>query len=358
MKSPRKRAAGRVHKKGVRRVPRPVPAKTAFSEPSGRFLLDRLLQTAFHAVAVRDEAGTVLRVNEGFEHLFGYTAKEVVGRVLDHLIVPPGADPERSLLVTPALHGIPVDVETVRKRKDGTVLEVSILVGGPSPAKNGKKEIYTVYRDISARKSAEAALRDSENKFRALADNSATAIYIHDGKHFLYVNPAGCRLVGYTLQEMMAISDVWKVMAPEDRAVGKQRVSDRVSGRLGPSRNEYKALRKDGSVIWVDLSAASFEYGGKTGIVGSAIDITERKNAEAEREKLIAELQAALAQVKTLSGLLPICANCKKIRDEKGEWAQIESYIHRHSDATFTHGICPECAQRLYPEEYKKPSGR
>jgi hypothetical protein len=76
----------------------------------------------------------------------------------------------------------------------------------------------------------------------------------------------------------------------------------------------------------------------------------DRKRAEAEREKLIAELQAALAEVKTLSGLLPICANCKKIRDDRGYWLQVERYIQEHSEAEFTHGLCPDCAQQLYPE--------
>jgi len=61
-----------------------------------------------------------------------------------------------------------------------------------------------------------------------------------------------------------------------------------------------------------------------------------------------------LQEVKTLSGLLPICASCKKIRDDKGYWNILEQYISEHSDAEFTHGICPECAQRLYPDYYKK----
>ncbi len=66
------------------------------------------------------------------------------------------------------------------------------------------------------------------------------------------------------------------------------------------------------------------------------------------REALIDELKTALGQVKTLKGLLPICASCKKIRDDKGYWNQIESYITTHSEAEFSHGICPECARRLY----------
>lgn len=79
-------------------------------------------------------------------------------------------------------------------------------------------------------------------------------------------------------------------------------------------------------------------------------EIAERKRTQAEREKLIEELQKALAQIKTLSGLLPICASCKKIRDDQGYWNQIEVYLHEHSEVEFSHGICPECAAKLYPD--------
>jgi hypothetical protein len=83
---------------------------------------------------------------------------------------------------------------------------------------------------------------------------------------------------------------------------------------------------------------------------GVSRNITGRKMAE---EALIREkekLQEAISKIKQLSGLLPICASCKKIRDDKGYWNQIESYIRKHSEAEFSHGICPECAKKLYPD--------
>lgn len=79
-------------------------------------------------------------------------------------------------------------------------------------------------------------------------------------------------------------------------------------------------------------------------------EITERKKAELEREKLILELQEALENVKNLSGLLPICAHCKKIRDENGQWHDVATYVRDRSEADFTHGICPECANKFYGE--------
>ena len=79
-------------------------------------------------------------------------------------------------------------------------------------------------------------------------------------------------------------------------------------------------------------------------------NLDERIKAEQEREKVIADLKSALAEVKTLSGLLPICASCKKIRDDTGYWNQIEEYVSKRSEAQFSHSICPECAKILYPD--------
>jgi hypothetical protein len=84
------------------------------------------------------------------------------------------------------------------------------------------------------------------------------------------------------------------------------------------------------------------------------IDITEQKLAEEERERLMREQMDALSKIKMLSGMLPICSSCKKVRNDEGYWEQIEAYIRDHSEAEFSHSICPECAARLYPEYYKK----
>jgi PAS domain S-box-containing protein len=86
------------------------------------------------------------------------------------------------------------------------------------------------------------------------------------------------------------------------------------------------------------------------GIVESYQDITERRQAEAEQERLIAELKQALKEVRTLQGFLPICSSCKKVRDDEGYWQQIETYIAENSEATFSHSICPQCAKKLYPD--------
>jgi len=83
-------------------------------------------------------------------------------------------------------------------------------------------------------------------------------------------------------------------------------------------------------------------------------DITKRKAAEQEREKVIVELREALDKVDTLSGFLPICSNCKKIRNDKGYWSEVEEYISQHSSAQFSHSLCIDCMKKMYPEQYER----
>jgi len=84
-----------------------------------------------------------------------------------------------------------------------------------------------------------------------------------------------------------------------------------------------------------------------------SLEIDERKQAEEKLEEVILTLNDALSKVKLLSGLLPICSSCKKIRNDEGYWEQMELYVKNHSEAEFSHGICPDCAQKMYPEYYK-----
>ena len=105
-------------------------------------------------------------------------------------------------------------------------------------------------------------------------------------------------------------------------------------------------------VIWLGtwLVPLRNDTGQISAVMGVSRDITNRKWLEEDKQKLLNKLQEALAQVKTLGGLLPICSVCKKIRDDQGYWQQVEGYIQHHTDATFTHGVCPDCFSKLYPD--------
>jgi len=105
-------------------------------------------------------------------------------------------------------------------------------------------------------------------------------------------------------------------------------------------------------VRWLDLRSS--ELRNRRGRLDARLivvqDISARRQMELEKERLIGELQAALGEVKTLSGLLPICSSCKRIRDDRGDWRSLERYLADHSDARFTHSLCDDCLRRLYPE--------
>lgn len=117
--------------------------------------------------------------------------------------------------------------------------------------------------------------------------------------------------------------------------------------------------RKNGDNVNVSLTISPVrdEQGSIVGVSAIARDITEREQARKEQEKLILELQEAITSVKTLRGMLPICAWCKNIRDDQGYWQQIETYIRDHSEADFSHGICPACA-RKESEQIRRLTGR
>ncbi|MFH1969671.1 MAG: response regulator [Verrucomicrobiota bacterium] len=109
-----------------------------------------------------------------------------------------------------------------------------------------------------------------------------------------------------------------------------------------------------------EMAIRIVQEGAQDYLVKSLVDYTmlarsirysiERKRTLLEKDQLIGQLRETLADVKTLSGLLPICASCKHIRDDKGYWHQVESYIQQHSSAVFTHGLCPKCSQKIYPK--------
>ena len=119
---------------------------------------------------------------------------------------------------------------------------------------------------------------------------------------------------------------------------------------------EHVHFLPGGSKTFAEITTSPImdENGKVKQVVHIARNITQRKQAEEEREKLIVELQTALSEIKTLRGLLPICMNCHKIKTEQGAWNKLETYIAKHSDAEFTHGICPDCFKKHMGEIEKE----
>ena len=164
-----------------------------------------------------------------------------------------------------------------------------------------------------------------------------------------YANSSFCRMFDYTADEISGVN------AADLFSTKEVRTFNDVVTILDISKDdteEFIVEKKNGEIFTVEVSASNVTNvsGQIVGRMASFTDISKRKALEVDREKLIKKLQDALDTIKTLRGIIPICASCKKIRDDKGYWNQIEIYIKDHSYADFTHGICPECSKKLYSE--------
>jgi PAS domain S-box-containing protein len=212
--------------------------------------------------------------------------------------------------------------------------------------------IESLEREITKRKQVEMALQESEGLYRTLIETSPDAIVLVDiNTNFIMVNQMAVRLYGYQNAEEMIGKTFLNLIVPEERPRLFEHFKD--TRQTGSNQIlEHTSLKKDGSSFYAAVNASLiFDAQGRPkGIIAIIRDITEHKRAEEEREKLIHELKDALGKIQTLSGLLPICSWCKKIRDDEGYWNQIETYIGDHSEAEFTHSICPECMKKHYPD--------
>jgi PAS domain S-box-containing protein len=201
----------------------------------------------------------------------------------------------------------------------------------------------------------EKKLKDSEVTYRLIVENIPDVVWSanQEGEN-TFVSPNIERVCGYTPEEIChGGTSFWLgIIHPDD--VDQVREAYEALFQGNKMLNiEYRIQRQDGAWIWLhNRAVATYDKDGVIYADGVFSDITERKRAAAERARLISALQDALTQVKTLSGLLPICDCCKNIRDDQGYWNRIEAYIKKHSDAEFTHGICPECMQKLCPDKY------
>lgn len=199
------------------------------------------------------------------------------------------------------------------------------------------------------RKGVEGALRESEKRYRDLFESSIDGIYAVNAEGiFTSMNRAGAQIFGHESADEIVgrpVLDYWR--DPRSREVFMRELKVKKALSAYP----IKAQKKNGELLEIESSARIVEdaAGRALGDQGVVRDVTERVRSEAERELLLAQLQEAARNIRNLSGLLPICSGCKKIRDDKGSWRQIETYIKSHSEVEFTHGLCPECQKVYFP---------
>jgi PAS domain S-box-containing protein len=174
--------------------------------------------------------------------------------------------------------GKPAETEAQFRRKDGSIFNGRLRVSAPDPSDPRKGTIATI-SDISARKQAEDRLRESEERYRLVTQNSLTGIYIHLDGLFVYVNDRLAEILGYEIDELIG-KPFWEVVHPDDREVVTERGMARTRGEKATSRYEFRGVTKSGETRWFEVRATGVRYRGRFANMGNIIDVTERRRAD------------------------------------------------------------------------------
>ncbi len=313
-----------------------------------------LLEFAPDAIVLSNEAGKIVLVNLQTEALFGYPRQELLGKEVEVLL------PERfrsehiherqAYAAAPqprAMRGPKGQLLGLRKNGGEFPVEISLN----QLASDGGALTMSTIRDVSVRVSAEEKLRaflKELEDFKAALDQHAIVATTDPQGRITYANDQFCRVSKFSREELIGQDHRLLNSGYHPKEFFRDLWATIGAGRVW--KGEIRNRAKDGSFYWVDATIVPLlGPGGKPfQYVAIRTEITARKRAEEDRESLIQELTKALNEVKTLSGLLPICAGCKKVRDDSGYWNQIEAYITQHSSATFSHSYCPECSVKYF----------
>jgi PAS domain S-box-containing protein len=303
-----------------------------------------LIEACDDAIIGKTIDGTIISWNEGAEKIYGYKAKEILGKPIS-VLMPPGHPNEFPEIMRRLRRGEHIEkFETKRIHKDGHLIDISVTI---SPVRRKDGTIVgasVVARDITLQKQAEEALRLSEERFRVAVNNAPVVVFSHDLQlRYTWINSPALSLsqedyLGRTDAEIFGGDDGARLTGINEKVL-----------RTGMESHAEVTVTLKGVRRYFNLVVEPLRdpRGKLVGLLCSAIDITSMKET-------ILKLQQSLDEVQVLKGLLPMCASCKRIKDEHETWQILEIYIQAHSGAKFTHGICPDCMRKFYPE-YSPP---
>ncbi len=265
--------------------------------------------------------------------------------------LPPEAIAEREMLASQGIRSLVVVPLSVREGRCA-FLGLDSTKGERNLSEHYVSLLHVAGRimmNAVLRRDTEEALKESEARARMLLENAADALFLvaSDGS-IADANTNACQQTGYARDEIIGLP-IQEIDDSFDFDHLRQRM--KMAPGAAVFTVEGRIRRRDGSQYPVETRVCRFPGRGSPMAVAVARDISQRREMEAEQQKLILDLQEALANIKALSGLLPICSRCKKIRDDKGYWHKVEKYIAEHSTASFTHGLCPDCLEQQYGED-------
>lgn len=349
----------RYNQRSVRRAEERVrQSKAALEESEGKYKF--LIEATSTGYVIIDMQGRVIEANQEYVRMAGHDRLEdIAGRPVtewtaEHDLAR-NAEEVKKCLQRGFTRNLIIDYADGQGRTTPIEINATVLPGPPAA------RIFTICRDITERKRAEETIKQSEKKLRDITASLGEGLYVLSERgEITFMNPEAERLLGWTEAELMGKNshDLIHCQKSNGTPLPYDQCPMHNAMHLGIryTSHDQVFVRKDGSVFPISVISAPLQKNdAATASVTVFRDISDLKRAERDRDKLIAELQKALAEIRTLHGILPICASCKKIRDDKGAWTQMETYITAHTDAEFSHGICSECAKRLYPEYYKEP---
>ena len=305
--------------------------------------LKAIFNHRFQLTGLLNHDGELIMANENVYDMVGAGSDELKGKYLwklPHWSHSKELQKKVKYAVESAQKGKMVNFEATHPDAEGNMHYIDFSL---TPVRDENGEIIFIVpegHDITENKEAVRALHDREDFLSTLLDTLPTpAFYKDTDGRYLGFNNAFEEFFGETKEKLIGKS-VFDINPIELAEVYHTKDTELLnSGGIQQYNSQVKNV--NGQLRDVVFRKATYtdKDGNIKGLIGTILDVTD--------------LQEALGKVKMLSGLLPICASCKKIRDDKGYWNQIESFIHDHSEAEFSHGICPECAKQLYPDFYK-----
>jgi PAS domain S-box-containing protein len=320
--------------------------ETEMALRSSRAYLSSVIESSMDVIIAADNERRITTFNEAAEKTFGYRAEEAIGQPVSLLWYDAvtGAAGYEKLLREGRWSG-----EVMNRRKNGEGFPGLLAASVVRDAHGRIVGTMGVSRDVTELKKQEAVLRESEERFRRAFDDAPIGIaLVSRAGRWLKANRALCQIIGYPESELLK-TDFQSITHPDDLEKDLDLVRQVLDGRIASYQMEKRYRHKQGGLVTVmlNVSVVRNATGEPLYFISQIENITQRKQHEAEREKLISELQEALASVKTLSGLIPICAWCKQVRDDKGYWQEVEQYVAKRTPASFTHGVCPACSKEF-----------